>query len=74
MVRSGKATPSRSARTFLINQTSCGPYSGSGEGRVRVRLVCDLSQAKGKTKMQLQALQEGWTFVWLRGSLSVTPT
>ena len=30
----------------------------ASEGRVRVRLVCDLSQAKGKTKMQLQVLQK----------------
>ena len=30
----------------------------ASEGRVRVRLVCDLSQAKGETKMQLQVLQE----------------
>ena len=53
MVRSGMESPSSFDQPDLVRA-----LVAASEGRVRVRLVCDLSQAQGKTKMQLPVLQE----------------
>ena len=56
MVRSGTDGDSVSVRAYSLDLARA--LVAASEGRVRVRLVCDLSHAKGKTKKQLQVLQE----------------
>ena len=57
VVRSGGDTVS--VRAYSLDQPDLvRALVAASEGRVRVRLVCDLSQAKGKTKMHLQVLRE----------------
>ena len=59
MVRSGTEGDTVSVRAYSFDQPDLvRALVAASEGMVRVRLVCDLSQAKEKTKMQLQVLQE----------------
>ena len=51
------ASDAVSVRAYSFHQPNLvRALVAASEGRVRVRLVCDLRQAKGKTKMQLQVL------------------
>ena len=54
VVRSGTEGDTVSVRAYSFDQPDLvRALVAASEARVRVRLVCDLSQAKGKTKMQL---------------------